>query len=105
MIPTRAISPTQIITPLERVKYQAGGTFQVLVIAKPTVLTGSNLNRKSLAIFNNSSKTVYIGFDQKVSPVTGFPIPPGGERKIEGFTDQVFGIVSDGIADCRIMEI
>jgi len=63
-------------------------------------------NRRSFIVFNNSSKTIYLG-GEDVSVVNGLPLPgnsysppfDGGERMT------LYGVVQTGTADVRVLEM
>lgn len=61
--------------------------------------------RRAIAIFNNSSETLYIGFDPSVTTGNGWPIPASSSLPMDiNAAVEVYGIASSSI-DVRILEL
>lgn len=64
------------------------------------------LNRTSLAFFNNSANVIYIG--EKDQGTGGFPIPAGGSISFkipeDDVTGELWAIASGASSDLRIYE-
>ena len=79
----------------------------VSVTGTATLLPAAPLvNRRSLIVYNNSAQTLYIG-GASVSTSNGLPIAAGTySPSIDaGILMKVYGIVSGGSADVRVLEI
>ena len=80
----------------------------IVVTTSPTIIVGSNNGRKGTIISNNSSQSIYIGFDSNVTTLTGTPVPSGGtfndSGEMDAYRGAVYGVVSSGTADIRYLE-
>ncbi len=67
----------------------------------------SDRRRNSVKITNNSAQTVFIGFDDTVTPDNGFPLEKNDVLEFNQgdlYSGAIFGIVSAATADVRFME-
>lgn len=73
----------------------------------PTKLpTTSMRHRRAIAIYNNdSSVTLYLGFDSSVAVANGWPLPPGASIPFDMNADiEIYGVASSNV-DVRILEL
>ena len=76
--------------------------------ASPTLIIGANGYRKGTLITNNSTVTIYLGFDSSVTTSTGTPVLASGYFRNSGERDawrgDIYGIAASSTANVRYME-
>jgi len=69
-----------------------------------TEIKAVNTSRKCILLKNNGSVTVYIGEDNTVTTLTGYPLEAGESIYIYD-TEAVYGITASGTGDIRYLEV
>jgi len=78
------------------------GTISITTTA--TLIIASNTSQIKRMLQNKDVATVYIGSDNSVTTVNGFPIQPGETLNIGDFNGTIYGIVAAGTNDIYFTE-
>lgn len=97
-------STGQVSTTTQETTIATGSYSAAAVGITATQIAPSNADRKRLLITNNHTDTLYIGFDNTVSVLTGYPINAGESIEITEYNGTVFGIMPTVAGDARILE-
>jgi len=90
----------------QKVVKKSGSTSQVSVLGAATLILAANPNRVDLAIYNNTVATVWIGFENTVTALTGFPIDiNNGGIAIDTYWGPVYGITGGAAITVGVIEI
>ena len=81
-----------------------GSYSQATITTTVGLVLAANADRRYFSVFNNGGVAVYVGFDTSVTTSTGFVIPIGGAIGYSFYYGSIFGIVSTGSCDLRIIE-
>jgi hypothetical protein len=82
----------------------ADQTKSVTITNTATEIVGLNPARKVLALYNNGSVTVYLGFSATDCTTSSLPLLPESYIIFELKADPIFGIVATGTCDVRVWE-
>lgn len=104
--------PTKIPQPVTSINIlPLGGILHTTAVTVSSTLTllpsyGVLNNRRALIIYNNSTQTIYIG-GSDVTTSNGLPVPKSSYSPVidASTTMIVYGIVSSGTANVRVMEL
>jgi hypothetical protein len=84
----------------------SGETYgNISVTATATLIIAANTSRRWVKITNNSSRSIYLGWDASVTTTTGDILYRRQSIIITGTTSAVYGIVSTGTNDVRYLEV
>ncbi len=78
-------------------------TSKVSVGDTATPIITTNPNRKDTIIYNNGGQTVYIDNISGECTVDSFPIPSGANLELGNYQGAIYGIVSSGTCEVRII--
>lgn len=69
------------------------------------LIIDENSDREKILVQNMGSETLYIGFDNTVTILTGFPLPPNSVWEDNTYLGSVYGICATTGVDVAIIEM
>jgi len=84
----------------------ANASYNTVTVADTaTQILAANARRKGCLIRNNSSQTVYLGFDSSVTTSNGLPLGANetlmNSGQFEAYRGAIYGIVASSTSDVR----
>lgn len=86
---------------------KAASAIQTAVTSTSTAteLAPDRAYRGAIMLINNSDQTVFIGYTSSVSTSNGIPLSPSAALMEDRWNGPIYGIVSSGSADMRVIEL
>jgi len=69
------------------------------------LISASNTSRRSLDLFNNDTTIIYLGIDNTVAVINGYPLLPYSGIGWDGYLGEIWGISTVIDTDIRVMEM